>query len=223
MQLPGITMVSWKCSRLWARLGIAHCCTQVVYFGGPIVTAGIFSEPAWLQVGAGRARDGSCSREQHLNSTAHVCQNWTCSPGSAFPSGDLWGLCSLGQTLGGPHALPGPPGQELVLWRLCEPRAGLCWLPPELDMVLHWQERPSLWNPTLDLTDFHQALVLLFCWTCLRFWHPEIRSQVLGCAFVFRIEKRKNWFSKGKFIGFSLLWERSKLLVCSERKYFFCF
>lgn len=30
---------------LWARLGIAHCYTQIVYSGGPIVTAGILDEP----------------------------------------------------------------------------------------------------------------------------------------------------------------------------------
>lgn len=66
MQLPLITVVSWKGSP-WpagSGLGIAHCCTQIVYFGGAIVAAGILSEPACLHVGVGRARGGSCSVKQ---------------------------------------------------------------------------------------------------------------------------------------------------------------
>lgn len=65
-------------------------------------------------------------------------------------------------------------------------------------------QRPSLWNPkpTLGLTNFCRALELLFYWTCLRFWHPEIRSQIsLGMCFRFQNWKKKELVCKWNLLG----------------------
>lgn len=107
---------------------------------------------------------------------------------------DFWEAVQLvADSFRSPHANLALGTGTWCLWGCSapDPRAGLPWL-PSLNSTMAgrsaalWRQRLNLGSPkpSLGLSNLHLALEPLFYWACLRFWHPETRSQLsLGVCF----------------------------------------